>query len=256
MKILAKKSPGQHFLIDSQIIDKIIALIQPNTQQFLIEVGAGKGILTQHIISFLPNFCVVELDDRMISLLSNKFPQLTIIHQDILTVKFTEITAKPIFLIGNFPYYISGQLIAFIIENHKFIENVIGMFQLEVALRLCAAPNTKNYGIPSVLMQYFFETEVMMTIPNTAFLPIPKVQSAIVKLTHKKELRLVNIEQFTKTVKTAFAKRRKQLHNNFHPLILPEKYRTMRAEMLSLSDFVLITNFLYTNEKSNKCEII
>ncbi|MEQ1552648.1 MAG: 16S rRNA (adenine(1518)-N(6)/adenine(1519)-N(6))-dimethyltransferase RsmA [Ferruginibacter sp.] len=242
-----KKSLGQHFLKDENIIKQIIASLNENEFKNLLEVGPGGGALTKELIK-IPNinFKAVELDDEKVPLLKQKYPILKdkIIHQNFLDIEkpFDETFT----IIGNFPYNISTQILFKILDWKDEVPVVIGMFQKEVAERAAAKPGGKIYGVLSALIQPFYHIEYLFDVPPTSFTPPPKVMSGMIKLTRKKEPLVVKSERaYIVLVKTAFNQRRKTLRNAVKALFTPEELKDelfkKRAEVLSIEDFAALT---------------
>lgn len=241
-----KKSLGQHFLRDDNMVLKIVAALKEQSFQQLLEVGPGGGALTRHLMD-LPgvNFKAIELDAEKISFLYKTYPALQgkIIHQSILDAglpfdgKFT--------VVGNFPYNISSQILFKILDWKEQVEGMLGMFQKEVAQRIASKPGNKVYGILSVLVQAFFEVDYLFEVHEQCFTPPPKVKSAVLRLTPKTEpLHIKDEKQFFLLVKTAFNQRRKTLRNAVKHLFDAERLKDpvfdKRAEQLSVSDFVAL----------------
>jgi 16S rRNA (adenine1518-N6/adenine1519-N6)-dimethyltransferase len=242
-----KKSLGQHFLKDENIINKIIAALKEKPFTNLLEVGPGGGALTKHLIK-LPNvnFIAVELDEEKADLLERTYPVLKdkIIHKSFLDIDppFTE----PFTVIGNFPYNISTQIVFKIMEWKDLVPTVIGMFQKEVAERAASKEGSKVYGVLSVLVQYYFDVEYLFDVGNECFTPQPKVKSGVIRLTAVKEKLPVKSERaFWVLVKTAFNQRRKTMRNAVKSLfdqeILQDPLFTRRAETLSIKEFAELT---------------
>lgn len=236
-----KKSLGQHFLKDRTVIQKIVTAVSELKAERLLEVGAGGGALTQHLIDLLDtDFKAIEIDKEKVGYLRNQFPLLTVIEADFL--KSNPPFDEPFSIVGNFPYNISSQILFKIIDWFPAVENVVGMFQKEVAKRIISAPGTKDYGILSVLVQYHYETKYLFDVRRTSFNPPPKVESGVIRLTVRKELTPVKSEaDFRKLVKASFAHRRKTLRNNLKELLPSEKLKDSlfdrRAETLSVQEF-------------------
>lgn len=242
-----KKSLGQHFLKDEEIIDKIIFALKENTFKNLVEVGPGGGALTKKLIRLSGiNFKVVEIDEEKIDYLIKTFPELkdNIIHKS-----FLEIDApfKDEFtVIGNFPYNISTQILFKILEWHKQVPCVIGMFQKEVAQRVASKAGNKIYGVLSVLIQYYYNVEFLFAVGNECFTPQPKVQSAVIRLSAVKKLLDVKSERaFWILVKTSFNQRRKTMRNSVKSLfeleVLKDPLFERRAETFSVKEFAELT---------------
>ncbi len=239
-----KKSLGQHFLKDEAVIDRIITALMEKPFSRLLEVGPGGGALTKKLIE-IPGIDLkaVELDDEKIDYLQNAFPILRskIIRGDILEI--TQPFTQSFTLIGNFPYNISTQIMFRVIDWKTDVDSVIGMFQKEVAQRITARPNNKDYGILSVLIQAWFKVEYLFDVDPNCFNPPPKVVSGVIRLTNAGDpYAITNVKKFFLLVKTAFGQRRKQLRNPlkhlFPPDVLKEDIFTKRAENLSVSDYV------------------
>jgi 16S rRNA (adenine1518-N6/adenine1519-N6)-dimethyltransferase len=239
-----KKSLGQHFLRDEGIVERIIAALNEQSFQRLLEVGPGGGALTRHLIH-LPgiDFAAVELDDEKIAFLEKTWPAMAgkIIRGNILEIPLP--FAEPFTVIGNFPYNISTQIMFRMLEWKHLVECVVGMFQKEVALRIAAGPNNKDYGILSVLTQAWFDVEYLFDVDEQAFQPPPKVKSGVIRLVNKgNPYGITNERKFFVLVKTAFGQRRKQLRNPlkafFPPEVLQDELFSRRAENLSVQDYV------------------
>ncbi|MDB5222163.1 MAG: rsmA [Chitinophagaceae bacterium] len=242
-----KKSLGQHFLKDENIIKKIVDALQQHPFKNLLEVGPGGGALTKHLIQ-IPgvDFKAVELDEEKVDFLMGKYPTLKdkIIHKSFLQIDrpFDE----PFTVIGNFPYNISTQILFKILEWKEYVPVVIGMFQKEVAQRAAAKEGSKIYGVLSVLIQYHYDVEYLFDVGNECFTPQPKVKSGVIRLTSVKEKLPVKSERaFWVLVKTAFNQRRKTMRNAVKSLfaqeILQDELFARRAETLSIKEFADLT---------------
>jgi 16S rRNA (adenine1518-N6/adenine1519-N6)-dimethyltransferase len=247
MQYKLKKSLGQHFLKDENIARKIIAALQKNSFERLLEIGPGAGALTKFLLEIKNiNFKAIELDEEKIDYLLLHYPSLKekIIHQDFLKaeIPFTE----EFIVIGNFPYNISSQILFKILEWKEQVPVVIGMFQKEVAQRIASKPNNKTYGILSVLVQAFYDVEYLFDVSPSSFNPPPKVMSGVIELKMRNQkLEIRNEEVFFKLVKTAFNQRRKKLRNAVRNLfdenILQDSIFDKRAEQLSIEDFAALS---------------
>lgn len=247
----AKKYLGQHFLHNQSISQKISSAICDLPIDQLLEVGPGKGALTE-LIQLCPGktLTVVETDRDLLPILQKNFPGLPIIHANFLKVNLGELAIKkPFAIVGNFPYNISSQIVFKAIENHECVPFVLGMFQKEMAERIAGSPGSKAYGVISVLTQAIYNCDILFTVDKQAFKPQPKVQSAVIQLTHKKEISPVVLTKAFKTiVKLAFGQRRKMLRNSLKSLfekdILEQDFYSKRPEQLSIEEFIEITNQL------------
>jgi 16S rRNA (adenine1518-N6/adenine1519-N6)-dimethyltransferase len=243
-----KKSLGQHFLKDKTVCLRIVEALQANPFTNLIEVGPGGAALTSHLLKIQGiNFKAIEIDREKVEYLEKNFPA---IHGKLIEASILEVEMpfnEPFTLIGNFPYNISSQIVFKVIEWREFVETMIGMFQKEVAQRICASPGSKDYGILSVLTQAFFKTEYLFDVLPESFSPPPKVMSGVIRFTAiGNPYDIKNFKKFLMIVKLAFGQRRKQLRNPLKPYfkkeILQEEIFSKRAEQLSVQDFVNLLN--------------
>lgn len=242
-----KKSLGQHFLIDESISIRIVDALQKHKFSHLLEVGPGGGALTKYLLGISKvDFKAVELDAEKITKLEKRYPQLRgqIIHADFLSL--TPPFEEEFALIGNFPYNISTQILFKVVEWKELVPVVIGMFQKEVAERAAANPGGKIFGVLSVLIQYYYDVEYLFDVSNKAFVPPPKVQSGVIRLTRREELLPVKSERAFRTlVKSSFSQRRKTLRNSarafFSKEILSDKIFDRRPETLTVKEFTELT---------------
>lgn len=245
-----KKSLGQHFLRDDNIARKIVRSLRIDPPATILEVGAGTGVLTRHLLA-LPGveLFVIEIDRESVSFLREHFPDLgpRLIEGDFLKIDLDKLIPGPFSLIGNFPYNISSQIFFRVLEYRDRIGEVVGMVQREVAERLASPPGSRTYGILSVLLQTFYEVEMLFKVPPGVFIPPPKVTSAVIRLTRNRRTTLECDEQrFVQVVKQAFNNRRKTLRNALKNLNLPAEISALpllnqRAEQLSAEQFIQLT---------------
>lgn len=248
-RVRPKKNLGQHFLTDSSVVSRIIDSIPVSDSDFVIEVGPGEGVLTEHLASRHKQFMVVEFDLESVDhLLRNDIlNQHQIFQGDFLKWKLPD--SEKVMIVGNFPYNISSQIVFKILDERDKVYAMVGMFQKEVAERICSGPGSKNYGILSVLTQVFYETEYLFTVEKEAFRPPPKVQSGVIKMTRKKDLSLpCSYSTLKSVVKMAFNQRRKMLRNSLGQIIREVhqpalgEYLTKRPEQLGFIDFITIAS--------------
>jgi len=255
VEIRAKKSLGQNFLIDKNIIKKIVHIANITEKDHILEVGPGTGNLTQAILEKNPNkIYVIEKDNKLAETLKKNYEnRIEIINEDIL--KFSEhlICDEKLIVFGNLPYNISTQILAkWIIKTHKinWFKSLILMFQKEVADRIISQVNSKNYGRLSILSEWRLKIEKITDISPSCFLPKPKVQSTLLKLTPKKDYFIFdNPENLEKITRIFFSQRRKkikhsmkQLFKNFNEVSNKLKINSnLRPQNLSPSDYFLIT---------------
>ena len=246
-----KKALGQHFLNNKIVAEKIVESL--SDYQNILEIGPGTGILTQFLLKKKIDLRLVEIDNESVSFLISKLKinKNIIYNQDFLKLNLSELFENKNFsIIGNFPYNISSQILFKIIDNRELISEMCGMFQYEVAERICEKEGTKKYGILSVLTQAFFDTKLLFEVPNKFFAPPPKVNSAVILLKRKKNLKInCNEKLFFKIVKISFQQRRKTLRNSLKQLNLTDNLREhiifdKRPEQLSVNQFVDLTNLI------------
>ena len=251
MKVRAKKHLGQHFLKDLSIARSITDALSGEGYSNIVEVGPGMGVLTQYLLTkdFISH--VIELDRESVSYLQAEYPQLSqrIYSADFLKLNLKTITDQSFALIGNFPYNISSQILFKALDYKDQIPEIVGMFQKEVAERVASGPGNKKYGIISVLLQAYYNIEYLFTVDEDVFDPPPKVKSGVIRLRRNDEKKLECNEKFFKqVVKQAFSQRRKTLRNSLKPLIGKSGFNDpileLRAERLSVKDFVYLTNQL------------
>jgi 16S rRNA (adenine1518-N6/adenine1519-N6)-dimethyltransferase len=242
-----KKSLGQHFLKDEHVCKRIVAALAEHPFSRLLEVGPGGGALTRHLLQLSGvDFRAVELDEEKVTYLLKNYPVLEgkIIHQSVLDMALP--FEAPFTLVGNFPYNISSQILFLVLDWKNQVEMMIGMFQKEVAQRTAAKEGSKTYGILSVLVQTFFTVEYLFEVGEEAFVPPPKVKSAVIRLLPRKDIPAFHSEaRLFRLVKTAFNQRRKMLRNAARGLFTPEELAdplfNKRAEQLSVADFAALT---------------
>ena len=250
-----KKHLGQHFLADPNIARRIVgALRRPDGVHEVLEIGPGTGVLTQFLLQD-PAFTtsVVEIDRESVVYLEATYPALAprIFATDFLRQDIGALfPGQPLAIIGNFPYNISSQIFFQVLAHRQQVREVVGMIQKEVAERLAEPPGSKTYGILSVLLQAFYDIEYLFTVPPHVFIPPPKVESAVVRLTRNQTEKLDCDEKlFFRVVKQAFSTRRKTLRNALRPLGLSAEAMSgeifdQRAEQLGVAEFVGLTKLL------------
>jgi 16S rRNA (adenine1518-N6/adenine1519-N6)-dimethyltransferase len=253
--VRAKKHLGQHFLTDKNIASKIVNSLKSPCKQVL-EVGPGMGILSDFLLQKpeLETY-LIDLDVESFEFLQQKYSQLgdKLINGDFLELNFHDIFKEKFCIIGNFPYNISSQILFKVLDNRELVTEVVGMFQKEVAERCTAKPGNKAYGILSVFLQAYYQVEYLFTVKAGVFNPPPKVLSAVIRLSRNAVEKLNCDEKlFWQVVKAGFNQRRKTLRNALSSLINKEKLNNepmldLRAERLSVDDFVQLTNAIAAN---------
>ena len=252
----SKKSLGQNFLIDQNIINKIIKIGNIEENKTVLEIGSGYGNLTRKIADMKPKkIYAIEKDVRLVLLLKNffkDFKNTKIINNDIFNFLENKNLGQNIIVFGNLPYNISTQILVSLVLLEKWppwYEILILMFQKEVADRIACKPGSKVYGITSVLLQAFYDIEYLFTVEPEVFDPPPKVRSAVIRLSRNQVKELdCDEKKFQQIVKMAFNQRRKTLRNSLKPLlndtIKNETIFAERPEQLSVQQFIDLTNLI------------
>lgn len=244
--ITLKKSLGQHFLHDEQICRRVVESITQKPDMQLLEVGPGGGAITKYLLEWNDiTYKAVEIDTEKVAYLEQRYPSIQgkIIEADILQVPIP--FENHFSVVGNFPYNISSPIMFRILDWEEQVEEVIGMFQKEVAQRMAAGPGSKTYGILSVLLQAFFKVDYLFDVPPQAFTPPPKVMSGVLRFSNLGNPYGIDQKKvFKRLVKAAFGQRRKTLRNALRGTLPPEALEnplmTQRAEQLSVAQFVEI----------------
>jgi 16S rRNA (adenine1518-N6/adenine1519-N6)-dimethyltransferase len=225
-KVFAKKSFGQNFLVDGNYISKIIAALNPQPNEIIIEIGAGRGALTEFLIESGANVAAIELERNMIAVLRERFAgkeNFNLIESDALGVDFAALIAdlnaqdspfKPVKLVANLPYNISTAILQRLIEQRDCFSEMVLMFQKEVVERITAAPGDGERGFLTVLTEAYLMAEKLFDVPPNAFQPAPKVQSAVVRLKPRADFVLQNETFFHRLVSAGFRQKRKTIFNN------------------------------------------
>ena len=245
MKLTLKKGLGQHFLTDENMCKKIVAQPDYKPGMNLLEVGPGGGAITKYLLERPGiNYKAIEIDDEKVAYLPTILPAIAdkLIHVDFLKAELPFGTEK-FSIIGNFPYNISSQIMFRVYDWKAYVQEVVGMFQKEVADRIAAGPHSKVYGILSVLMQAFYKVEYLFDVPPGCFNPPPKVRSGVIRLTSlDNPYGIENPERLKKIVKAAFGQRRKTLRNALKGFwsneLMQDPIFNKRAEQLTVEDFV------------------
>lgn len=251
----AKKSFGQHFLIDNDAVAEIVKNFNAlNKTTNALEVGPGMGVLTKLLYESYPNMVGVEADKDMTAYLRKNFIRLNLTEGDFLKEDIKNLMGdQPFGLVGNFPYNISSQIVFKMLENKDLIPVMVGMFQKEMADRIIAPPGSKTYGVISVLTQAYYEGTLLLNLKPSAFDPPPKVDSAVIALIRKPNPpKDYNEALFKEIVKTTFNQRRKMIRNtlkNYLPdHLLQDTFFHKRPETLSLDEFIQLTKTIKEHE--------
>lgn len=256
-----KKYLGQHFLIDQQIIAKILTCIAPKLGDNILEIGPGRGALTQGLLNQVKKLTAIEFDSDLIPHLIQKCMPLgtiNIIQADALTLSLNTLTHAKLRIIGNLPYYIATPLLFHFLAQRNLIQDMHFMLQREVADRLTAQPGTPAYGRLTIMIQYYARVKTLFTVAPEAFSPAPKVYSAFVRIQPYGKLpHLAQDEQlFSTIVRTAFNQRRKMLRNSLRNILSDNQLSALkidpkqRAQTLTLADYVKLANAISTIKSS------
>ena len=263
------KSLGQNFLIDGNVIDKIIDGARVKEGDKVIEVGPGIGTLTREMAKRAEKVVAVEIDKNLIPILKETladFDNTEVVNEDILKVDINKLVDEklsggPVKLIANLPYYITTPIVMKFLEEDIPVTDIVVMVQKEVADRMNAVPSTKDYGALSVAVQYYCDTEIVAKAPRHMFIPQPKVDSTVIGLHIREERKYKadNEQLFFKTVKAAFGQRRKTLLNSLSSMGVLDKAKIKevlaeagidekrRGETLSIEEFAHLSNIINKN---------
>jgi len=219
----ARKRFGQHFLTDSSVIDRIIETIAPTQDDRIVEIGPGRGALTEPLIESKASIVAVEYERDVYQQISKRFenePNLSLLNADFLKTTLSDLPYDHFKLVGNLPYNITSPIIDWTVTNRKAIESAVFMIQKEVALRLSSQPGQKDWSPLAIFTGLYYEIEHCFDVPPESFVPPPKVHSSVVKLTPRGEPVIPSFELFERLVRAAFIQRRKLLLNNLVPELI------------------------------------
>ncbi len=262
----ANKRFGQNFLIDDEILENIVAAAEISDNDIVVEIGPGLGNLTEYLLKKAKKVIAFEIDTNMIEVLEDRFntSKLEIVHNDILKVNIDDyiysIIAQmdefkgKVKVVANLPYYITTPIIFDLFEKAKIVSDITIMIQKEVAERIVAKPGRKDYGVLSVMCEYYSESDIKVIVPPTSFIPAPNVYSAVITLVKNQKYSVNDIEKFNELIKGAFSQRRKKMLNsiiaqkdlNISKESLLEIYKKLeisenaRAEEISLEQYINI----------------
>ena len=266
--ITFQKKFGQNFLVDKNILEKIVDAAQITEKDCVLEIGPGIGTMTQYLAERAGNVIAVEIDKNLIPVLHDtlsSYNNVTILNQDILKVDINHIIEKynngnPIKVVANLPYYITTPIIMALFESHVAIENITIMIQKEVADRIQAQAGTKDYGALSLAVQYYAKPEVIVKVPASCFMPRPNVDSSVIRLTRYETppIKAQDENYLFTVIRASFNQRRKTLVNGLsnagsvdvskekiaEVLTQMELPLTVRGETLTLEQFTELSNYL------------
>lgn len=267
-----KKSLGQNFLVDTNILRRIVNFAGLTGDTGTIEIGPGIGALTEQLARSSKKVVAFEIDQRLLPILAetlSPYSNVSIIHQDVLKADVKKAIAEEfagiddVMVVANLPYYVTTPIIMKLLEENLPIRGIVVMLQKEVADRISAVPGTKDYGSLSIAIQYYTKAETVMVVPKTVFVPQPNVDSAVIKLTKREKPAVDVIDEsfFFQVTKASFAQRRKTIVNNLTSQLPQGKEKkaeiiqvlktcgidpVRRGETLSLEEFARLSNELYS----------
>lgn len=248
----AKKRFGQNFLVDERIIDRICNAIDAKPGQHVIEIGPGRGAITQRLVESSCELSLVEIDRNLAAELNRQYPDTPLINQDVLKLDFATLqnNNEKLRIVGNLPYNISTPLMFKLFDIADLIKDMYFMLQLEVVDRITAAPNTKAFGRLTVMAQVYCQVEKLFEVPPESFSPKPAVQSAIIRLQPNPDRPAVDMATLESILITAFNARRKTIRNGLKPFLSSDDLESigldpgLRPENLSVQDYVRCANFV------------
>ncbi len=260
-KVKPLKKFGQNYLKDQNILNKIVDEISPQEEDNIVEIGPGLGALTEKLLERINTLTAIEIDTRVYETLLGKFPGLKLVQGDFLKFDLKKLflrNNKLIRITGNIPYNLTSSIIFKIIENDDVIMDAILMVQHEVAQRMTAVRGTKDYGILSVLLGYFTETNICFKVSPNVFYPKPKIFSSVIHIyMKKKELNSEFKNYFIKIVKASFGYRRKTLKNSLSNSIFGDVNfsdsgidLSQRAEQLEINDFIVLAKYVQNKSRN------
>lgn len=269
-----QKKYGQNFLIDKNILEKIVDAAEIGADDVVLEIGPGIGTMTQYLCERAREVIAVEIDDKLIPVLADtlsEYDNVTVIHEDILKVDIRALAeekngGRPIKVVANLPYYITTPIIMELFESRVPLESVTVMVQKEVAERMKEGPGSKDYGALSLAVAYYAVAEIIAEVPPACFIPRPKVSSMVIRLTcHREPPVEVRDEKFLfSVIRASFQQRRKTLVNGLNnapwiPVDREEITRcveslgygpSVRGEKLTLEEFARLANLLWEKRKA------
>lgn len=265
-----KKSLGQNFLVDQNILGKIVGAAGLDESKGALEIGPGIGALTEKLGEEAGKVIAVEIDQRLLPILNDvlePYPHIKVIHGDVLRLDLRELFAREfadrsgVSVVANLPYYVTTPILMKLLEERLPLENIVVMIQKEVAERMAASPGGKEYGSLSIAVQYFSEPELVCIVPHTVFIPQPNVDSAVIRLKVRERppVEVADEAFFFMIVQASFSQRRKTISNNLKSRFFPKEDRakleellqaagidpSRRAETLSIGEFARLASVLY-----------
>ena len=250
-----KKSLGQNFLRDENILHKIVESLDLRSGDVVVEIGSGQGALTKHLSEKPIKLIGIEVDERAVRLLQERFDEkLELIHRDVLEVNIDELAqrnGRKVRIVGNIPYYLTSEILFWLFDARTAVIDAMLMVQFEVARRLVAPPKNKEYGILSIFTQFYTECEMLFKVSRNCFFPKPEVDSAVVQFKFREQLPNCDEKLFRLIVRSTFGQRRKTLRNGLKSMGFDENVLDQisfdlkkRPEELGVEEFLLLTSML------------
>lgn len=264
-----KKSLGQNFLIDTNILHNIVKTAELDSSQAVLEIGPGIGALTEHLARAAGKVVAIELDQRLLPILSETlepYSNVDVVHGDVLKVDLHQLFKEKfagfskVHVVANLPYYVTSPILMRLLEEELPLGNIVVMMQKEVAERIAAGPGGKEYGALSIIAQYFAKPEIAIIVPHSVFIPQPNVDSAVLKMAVRQTppVEVKDRKQFFHVIKSCFAQRRKTIFNNLLGTMFGKERRdqlvevlekaeidpSRRAETLSIEEFAKLSNLI------------
>ncbi|MBI5729655.1 MAG: ribosomal RNA small subunit methyltransferase A [Ignavibacteriales bacterium] len=252
---------GQNYLVDKNVIQKIVNEFDPGNDDVVIEIGPGTGALTAELMPKVRKLYAVEIDKRVVESLALSYPSVHVINYDFIKLDLNNYSdEKPLRIIGNIPYNITSPILFKLIENRSLVKDAMMMVQFEVAKRITAEECSDDYGILGVLLNFFTDTKLCFKISPNVFYPKPKVDSAIIHLNFDKKLPTdLDFKLFIQVVKASFGNRRKKLKNSLRNSVFKdinidqnEFDVSRRAEELTINEFVELTQIIKSYQNKLK----
>lgn len=253
MAIKPLKKFGQNYLIDKNIVIKMVESLDIDENDNIIEIGPGKGIITEELNKVSNNLTLIEIDSRVIDSLTERFPNANVIEDDFVKTNLKDLNlSNEIKIIGNIPFNQTGNILFKLLDNIDIIKETVLIIPLDIAKRMVANKRTKEYGILTVLFNYYSTTKIIQKLSPNVFFPKPNLDAAIIKIKFDKHLNnVIDDELFIKIVKASFGNRRKTLYNSLRNSIFKEydfsnldMDLSRRAEELDTKDFLKLTEFI------------
>ncbi len=249
------KDIGQNFLINKEIIKKIIKFINPNKKKYFLEIGSGTGLLTKELSKYSNKIYSLDIDNNLIKLCKKNIPNVNFIKKDFLKFNFSIFKKKKTIIIGNIPYYISKKIIYKLINNYKYISKIYLVIQKELANNLLFKKKNKKISKTTILINCLFKIKILMNINNKNFYPKPKIKSTLIKLkSNYNKYNIINIKKFIHILNHIFFKKNKKIYNNIKKFLSIKEFKkininpNIRINKLNINKYCKIINYIIKNK--------